>query len=141
VKQKHDGQIEVLSIDRKKGLRGIYLVGDNLKFLKSLPLEKFDVIDLDAYGVPFRQLDYILDYDQRKGVGHYFFVTFVQSMSGRLPNLLLRKIGYSKEMVRKIPTLFCRDGFKKFRNYLSMMGIEKIIFKNHGRKYYLFFET
>jgi len=46
-----------LAID-EKNIPGT-LKGDNRKFLPTLDLTKFHVIDLDAYGVPYEQLEII----------------------------------------------------------------------------------
>lgn len=45
-----DKKINVLSIDKNKYGR-VQLQGDNLKFLHSLNLSEFDIIDLDAWGI------------------------------------------------------------------------------------------
>src|SRR3954465_4124097 len=55
VKERTDKKISVLRIDKKQNKRGIYLKGDNLKFLKSIDISGFDIIDLDAYGSPYNQ--------------------------------------------------------------------------------------
>lgn len=47
-------EILILRIDRERNKRGTYLIGNNLKF--DLDYEAFDVVDVDAYGVPFGQL-------------------------------------------------------------------------------------
>lgn len=48
--------ITVLRMDIKLDKPGVYLKGDNLKFLKVMDLNQFDIIDVDAYGVPYAQL-------------------------------------------------------------------------------------
>lgn len=134
-------KIQTIGIDKKSNPGEFILFGDNKKFFPSISLEKFDVIDLDAYGVPFDQLQYIFDYDLRKKVHHKIFLTFIHSIYGRLPLGLLRKLGYSEAMVKKIPVLFDRNGIEKLKAYLALMGISKIFIKSMGKKYYLFFET
>jgi hypothetical protein len=132
-----DRDIQVLSIEKKRQ-GGIYLQGDNVKFLSSIDLGQFNVIDLDAWGVPYRQLKTIFARQTRPGV--VVFVTFCQSIFGRLPFGLLRDIGYSAAMIRKCPTLFNRNGFSKFRLWLAMQGIEQIKSYNRGQKHYLCFQ-
>lgn len=134
-------KINITGIEKKSISDDFVLFGDNKKFLPSMPLEKFDIIDLDAYGVPFDQLEHIFDYDRRKKIHHGIFVTFIQSIYGRLPLGLLRRLGYSEKMVSKIPVLFDRNGIEKFKAYLGLMGISRIFIKSLGKKYYLFFET
>lgn len=134
-------KIEITGIDKKSNSNEFVLFGDNKKFFPSIPFETYDVIDLDAYGVPFDQLEYIFDYDRRKKIHHKIFLTFIQSIYGRLPLGLLRKLGYSEAMVKKIPVLFDRNGIEKLKAYLALMGVSKIFIKSMGKKYYLFFET
>ena len=52
IKQKTKKKIIVLGLELKNQ-GGVYLQGDNRKFLGSMDLRKFNVIDLDAYGVPY----------------------------------------------------------------------------------------
>lgn len=47
-------------IEREKG-KGKNLYADNLKVIPSLDLSGFNVIDLDAYGVPYEQVNSIFD--------------------------------------------------------------------------------
>jgi hypothetical protein len=134
-------KIEVVGIDKKSNPEEFVLFGDNKKFFPSMSLERFDVIDLDAYGVPFDQLEYIFDYDARKKIHHRIFLTFIQSIYGRLPLGLLRKLGYSEAMIKKIPVFFDRNGIEKLKGYFAMMGVSNVFIKSMGKKYYLFFET
>lgn len=137
VKYKTGRDIKVLSIE-KKTLPNLelYLHGDNLKFLKGMDLAKFDVIDLDSYGCPFDQLDYILS----SGVkGRKIFVTFIQSVMGRLPNNLFKKIGITDKMIEKCPTLLCKEGYKKLFSYLESIGIEKINLRQSASGRYNYF--
>lgn len=127
--------VKVLPIDEKDYGR-VGLKGNNIKFLKSLDLTKFDVIDLDAYGIPFDQLEILFD---RKYKGHVF-VTAIQSMLGQLPIGMLEKLGYSKLMVKKIPTLFAKNGLEKLKQYLAIQGVKKINYYEYNRKTYLYFQ-
>ncbi|QGH73475.1 MAG: hypothetical protein [Siphoviridae sp. ctvD11] len=133
VKEKTKRDIEVTRIDQKDGLTGVYLKGHNLKYLQSLDLTPYNVIDLDAYGIPYKILDHILSHTHGKTI----FLTYIQSQFGRLPNVMLYRLGYTKDMIRKIPTLFSKDGFKKLKNLLSLYGIREVTYRTKGRKYYL----
>jgi len=127
-------EIQVLRVEREKGKRGVYLQGDNRKF--NLDYGQFDVVDLDAYGVPFAQLERIFSSPSKpKAV----FITFIQSIWGGLPLKMLGALGYTPEMVRRCPTLFYRDGQKKLLQYLALRGVEKvkISFTPDRRKTYL----
>lgn len=128
-------KIKILSIDKNK-YKKIQLQGDNLKFIDSLDLNQFDVIDIDAWGSPFKQLKKIIE-KKYKGIVH---CTFIQTMYGSLDKEMLVEIGYSKEMVNKIPTLFNKNGIYKMKQYLSINGISEIeilTFKN--KNYFTFY--
>jgi len=130
--------IQVLRID-KKNQTGIFLRGDNRKFLESIDLNRFDVIDCDSYGVPYEQLKAIFKKQTRPGT--VIFVTFIQSIFGRLPVRMLRDIGYSAAMIRKCPSLFNRHGFDKFKLWLALQGVEQIKHYSTSNKHYLCFTT
>lgn len=123
----------VIGLDIKKTNGN--LIGDNVKFLKGMDLNKFDVIDLDAYGVPYRQLKIIF----KKNFRGFVIATFIQSIFGVLPIKMLEDIGYTKEMIRKSRTLFNVNGFGKFKLWLALNGVKKIRYLNSSRKYYLYF--
>lgn len=129
-------RITVLPIDVKEYEEtSFYLPGDNRAYLQTLDLNRFDVIDLDAYGVPFDQLEQVFS----SGYQGVVFVTFIQSVMGQLPLGLLRAVGFSDEMVKKCPTLFGRSGWKYFLEYLSLRGVTRIWHRSHARKHYLGF--
>ncbi len=136
VKKLTGRKIDVLPIDtREYDNIGFYLPGNNLAYLQSIDIHKFDVIDLDAYGVPFDQLDIIFK-RQFKGT---LFVTFIQSVMGGVPTGLLESVGFSAEMVKRCPTLFYKSGWKYFLEYLSKQGVRKIWHRSHYRKHYIGF--
>ena len=112
------------------------LTGDNLKVMPSIDLKKFDIIDLDAYGIPYAQLQEVFK-QEYKG---YVIVTAIQSMMGQLPIKMLEEIGYTKSMIKKIPTLFSSNGFEKLKNYLYLHEIKQITGYFIGRKNYFYFK-
>ena len=136
VKNLTDKKINILKIDIKNNKKGVYLVGDSNKFMPLFTFENYDIIDLDAYGVPFFHLETIFR-REFKGIVH---VTFIQSGMGKLPNKMLNRLGYTKEMINKIPTLFNRDGLGKMQQYLSLNGVKKIIGYFIDRKNYFYFK-
>lgn len=133
---KHRENLNILRIEKENNKDGIYLRGDNLKFLSSLDLNQFDVIDLDAFGIPFKQLRIIF---QKVKTDKIIFVTFIQSLFGTLPKQMLNDLGYTKQMINKIPTLFNHNGFNKFCCWLFLNKIDKIKFYNLQNKYYITF--
>ena len=136
IRERTKRRINVLGMDLKK-LNGIYLQGDNLKFLASMDINKFNIIDLDAYGVPYRQLEII--FSKRTQKRTVIFVTFIQSMFGKLPDKMLIDLGYSISMINKCPSLFCKNGFEKFKQFLANNGIEQIRSYSYHKKHYLCF--
>ncbi len=105
-------------------------------------LENYDVIDLDAYGVPYQQLSIVLEYFRKakSNKEHVVFVTFIQTLFGGLPRKLLYEIGYTKGMVEKVPSLFNVGGFEKIKRYLYKYGVRKIWSINIDRKHYFCFK-
>lgn len=113
----------------------IMLVGDNLKFLGNMDLSEYNVLDFDAFGVPNKTLSIMFERKIKTGKAIVFF-TFIASQMGRLPDDLLERLGYSIEMIKHCPTLFCRDGFEKFKMFLASYGVGSIFYIRRGRKYY-----
>lgn len=134
VKEITGKDIKILSIDKNKYKR-VQLQGENIKFLKSINFNEFDVIDADAWGSPFKQLQQIFK-QQYKGIVH---VTFIQTMMGALDKKMLSELGYTEEMTKKIPTLFSKNGIEKLKNYLSKKGVTEIEIFSKKRKNYLWF--
>ena len=132
-------KIEVLRIDKKKDRGGVYLVGDNRKFMEALEPGQFDVIDLDAYGIPYKPLIWL--FERSHGHPTTIFATFIQSLYGCLPTDFLVNSGYSHKMIKKCPSLFYRDGFEKLKGFLANKGVKKI--KHYSdkanRKHYICF--
>lgn len=134
-KRKH---ISVLRLEKEKGRDGIYLRDDNLKFLKNMDLTQFDVIDLDAFGVPFKQLEIIFEKELKNKI---VFITFIQSVFGALPRKMLNTLGYTDSMIDKIPSLFNTNGFEKLKAYLSQKNIDEVKYFNVKNKYYAYIYT
>lgn len=130
-------KIDVLRIEKRNGRKRIYLKGNNVKFLKAIPLMEFDVIDLDAYGVPFDQLKVLFEKNY-KGV---VFVTFIQSVMGALPKKFMEELGFTEEMLAKCKTIFSADRLSKFKQWLANYGVKKIEIISFGKKHYLGFCT
>lgn len=136
VQKKHPGNIDITQIDTRIDKEGAYLKGDNSKFMGSINLSQFDLIDLDAYGIPFKQLEVVFK-SNFKGIIH---CTFIQSGMGMLPKKMLEKVGYSRAMIDKIPTLFSKKGIEILYKYLSINNIERLYLLSLGRKHYLYFK-
>ncbi len=131
--------IEVISIEIEKGKNKKAIEGNNLKLLPSLDLKEFNVIDVDAYGSPFKQLDIILNNRTLKQ-GTIIFVTDIQTMQGAVPHKLLLQDNITRKMIKKIPSLFYKKSFEIMKSYLNKKGITKIdIYRPEKRKKYYTF--
>ena len=137
VRKKTSKQIALVRLEKEAGRSGFYLKGENTKYMAAMDLSAYDVIDLDAFGVPFDQLEILFRQNYRGVV----FVTFIQSGMGNLPRKMLGVLGYTPEMVKKCPTLFSRDGLSKLKRYLALRGVSSVSYYNIGRKTYLYFCT
>jgi len=128
-------EINTLPIDTTNN-EGFYLPGDNRSFLSIIDLTRFNVVDLDAYGSPYEQLKILFD----RGYKGCVFVTHVQFDFGSTHLGMLEELGFSKEMVNKIHSLFQKSGWEYFCEYLALHGVKTIRVRGHQRKHYLFFK-
>lgn len=131
-----DKKIVRTPIDQRNDLKHFHLHGDNVKVMAGMDLKSFQVIDLDAYGLPVDQLQVLFN---QKYTG-IVFVTFIQSMMGRLSKKMLIDIGFSDDMIKKSPTLCSRGGFNYFLQWLSINGVTKIRHRSKNRKHYVAFQ-
>jgi hypothetical protein len=90
--------------------------------IKNKSNQKIDVIDLDAYGMPYEQLQLIF----KKGYKGVICMTFGHVAYNQLPFDFLKDLGYSKKMIRKCPTLFCFNGQEKFLDWLALKGVKNV---------------
>lgn len=127
--------VSIVSIEKQEGKNKMALPGNNLKYLSIIDLSQFDIIDLDAYGIPFSQVKVLF----QRGFKGTVIVTAIQSMMGQLPKEMLYHLGFTKEMIDKIPSLFNRKGLDKFKNYLYLSGIQIIEGYFIERKSYFYF--
>jgi len=137
--QRKDIDFEVTSIDIKDyGLKGC-LKGDNLKIMGNMSLDNFDIIDLDAYGVPSEQIDLVFR-KQFKGI---VFATFIQTSLGKFKKRVLREYGFSDEMIKTCPVLLSskRNEAKIIKHYIASKGVRSIQYYRFNRKWYIAFDT
>lgn len=127
-------EFSVTNIDIKHNFDKAMLKGDNIKYMAKMNLNKYDIIDLDAYGIPFKQLQLLFD---KKYKGHVY-ITYISSVFGCLPKKMLNKLGYTNEMIDKIPTLFNKNPFDKLCNYLYINNVRDIYYLKLKNKYYIY---
>ena len=140
VKQQTKQPIRILRIDEKTDKKGIYLKGNNLKFMMSMDLAAFDIIDLDAYGSPFKQLE-ILFQQRYKGIVH---VTNCKQGNARIHYALLKELGYTESMIKKCPSLFEKKQNDTIFKWLYRRGVKKVkgffFTDSFGTKRYFWFK-
>jgi hypothetical protein len=138
---KKEFNIKVFGIEKEKG-KGTGLHGDNIKFLKNLDLSKYDIIDLDAYGIPFFQLEEIFNNKTLKKNSIVIY-TMIQTMQGSVHKKMLDYYGINNKMYNKCRTLFKNHGHKAFLNYLNINGVKEVseyfVKKKSSLKHYGFF--
>lgn len=118
VKKHTSKKVHIVSIEKERGKNPFALSGDNLKFLPTLDLEKFDIIDLDAYGIPTEQIKIIAD----RGWHGLLVVTCIkQRLGGGIPNILLKQIDGVK-IAHKCITLFAPYFFELFEHFCFLSG-------------------
>ena len=82
---KNTCNINLISIEIEHNkYKSAHLTGDSFKYLKSLDLSNYNIIDLDAYGIPFKYIDYLF----KSGFKGYVIVTAIQTGMGKLPKQL-----------------------------------------------------
>ena len=123
---------EIIRVGIDKEHRPGCVRGDNRKWLKGMTLSNFSVIDLDAYGIPFDQVEILF---RRKYRGVVFF-TFIQSVTGALPNKLLRVSGITHKMQNKSRTVCAQLGWVLYLDWLANNGVTKVWHRSVFRKHY-----
>lgn len=137
VKQVSGRNIVTLPIDKRSDKDDFHLPGDNLDYLETIDLSKYNVVDLDAYGVPFDQIRTLFE---KRYKGRVFVTAISQHMSYP-PFALLEEIGFTRQQIDKVPTLFARRGWSYLLQYLAKHGIARIHHrsKDTGRMYKHYF--
>jgi hypothetical protein len=51
--------------------------------------------------------------------------------------VMLTDLGYTPDMIRKAPAMFYKNGWRKFQNWLALLGVRKIVHRSHARSHYL----
>lgn len=133
----------ITRLDREVGKKGFYIRTDNVRFLASSDLNEYDVIDLDAYGVPFNQMEYLFkkreEFDHVVGV----FVTLNTIGMGKMPLELLKVVGITSKMYKKSPILCSKHPRDKIFGYLAERGVREVYVREQtnaaGMHLYLYF--
>lgn len=121
--------IRTLGIDQRNMGPGV-IRGDNLKVLPSLDLAAFDVIDLDAYGMPVQQLSIVA----AKAPGVPVVVTAISQRLGCAPNLLMDSLGLPRGWSKESQTLFRQIMWEGWEGFCYQQGYRNTLkyFFNDG---------
>lgn len=117
-------KFRVIGLDKKNVEDRIYLKGDNVKYLAAMDLNRFDIIDLDAYRIPYEPLLQIFQKTLTRPIE--IFCTVIFGQFGGIHSGLLEEIGYTKKMVKKCPALFMRKGLISVMEWLAIRGVPKV---------------
>uniref|UniRef100_A0AAU8AZJ7 SAM-dependent methyltransferase n=1 Tax=Dulem virus 36 TaxID=3145754 RepID=A0AAU8AZJ7_9CAUD len=128
---------KVQGIEKNKKLHSCFdtLYGDNLKLLKTIDIDEYNVIDLDAFGSPFKQMDIIFARAQKPKVIIYTFC--FSGMSG-----VPQEISRAKNIQKKCKTIINGYLDEMFSAYLKLHGVTEwydITIKQNLRKSYGYF--
>lgn len=114
-----------LGIDREKGKSKNCICGDNMKILASLDLSKFNVIDLDSYGVPGGQLLEIAENETLRA-GTVLIFTAIEAAIANGQICLFEENGIKKEIYRKCPMLWNKKTLNLFYAILNRLGVRDV---------------
>jgi hypothetical protein len=123
IKLVNNKKITVLGIDKNESDADIY--GDNIKVLPCLNLEKFDIIDLDAWGCPYDQIRLIFE-NKTLAKGTYVIYTYIITGMGGANRRLLKEIGITDKMTKKAPLLCAKKQNLAFDQFLHKNGIKHV---------------
>jgi hypothetical protein len=134
IKKTKRTDVIVSSLDKEK--RPMSIKGDNRKIMAGAKLSFFDIIDLDAYGIPFDQVEIVFN-QKFKGI---VFFTFIQSVMGMIPVKLAQVNGITKTQYSLCPTIFGQIGWQLWLDWLANNNVKKVFHQSIGRKHYGCFE-
>ncbi len=112
-----------------------HLPGDNRAYLGTIDLARFNVVDLDAYGVPYEQLRLLF----KRGYRGTVFATFIQIGWSSLPHAMLLDLGFTDEMIMCSPVLCSKSSWEHFLEWLALRGVPHVWHRTHERKHYMAF--
>ena len=101
-----DVEFAMTNIEKKKNGRLDAIHGDNVRIMPGLPLAEFDIIDLDAYGIPTAQLAIVAEHAPHVPV----LVTCISASVGTVPYAMLEAVGIPSEWERDVVQVFKNMG-------------------------------
>lgn len=131
-----------LGLEKVKGKGGLNIHGDNLRLIPSLDLSRYNVIDLDAYGIPGAQLIALLRNKTLPDNVVVVYTGITNAVSGG-PKKMIQAAGVPYEAYRKCPTLWNKKMLDIWYFFLLKIGVEKVnrvvVKENSYEKHYGYF--
>ena len=109
--------------DKAKARPGV-LVGDNMKFLPTLDLAEFDIIDCDAFGIPDKQIDAISKNGTLRA-GTVVVYTCIRQGNTPVPRELARHAGV-EGIAKRAPQILGRYAGEIFDHMLSELAPKRV---------------
>lgn len=134
IKKETGRDFEVFGIDRVAKYKADW-TGNNINFLRTKDLSRFNVIDLDAWGSPVKQIEVLL---KRKYKG-FVIVTFISTIAINPDGILAESYGLTKEMIKESPAVVGGKIMEMFFEWLKKQGIDKVRVAGMNKKKYLWF--
>ena len=135
---------DAVGCDRYYGIDNYFKGGnlpiDNRKALQYLDLSQVNIIDADAYGMPYEQIQMLYENGTMKS-GTVVFFTCITGPMNRLSRRLIDDFGIDSEY-KRTRTLFNRYGYRYFHQMLKSHGINEVVSIIHDgsmRKEYGYF--
>lgn len=117
-------KFDITSIEKKRTGRLDAIVGDNVRVMPSLPLDEFDIIDLDAYGVPTEQLGQVAE----RALHVPVLVTCISASIGLVPHRMLEAVGIPPAWERDVVQVFKQLGSTDlWDSYCASLGYTRRI--------------
>lgn len=129
IKRRTGRDLSVTRCDKKPGLPGLYVRGDNMKTLSAMDVKRFDVIDLDAYGSPVEQIAFVLD----RGFAGIVFATICGHGLAPTPKVLTVGLGIPDEWYGVFSTKFS-NGRANYKYHLQWLGSRGVRFHHRISK-------
>jgi len=117
-------------IEKERGKNPMAICGDNEKIIPKLDLSAYNIIDLDAYGMPINLLLEVLK-NETLQKGTVIFVTCIGYARGTLPHEGARFINATPEMFAKCKLLFHKKTREMLEGLLSEYGVKEAMLYEH----------
>ena len=103
--KKHRDVSKYIAIEKERGKNNAALCGENEKLLPILDLSGFNVIDLDAYGIPVEQFEAVM-LNKTMRPNTVIFATCILAALAPAPYEIGKYIGFSPRTMSKAKHLF-----------------------------------